>query len=87
MKNVYWTDLATKSQIKFVYLNFFLSFVNIETFKRKNLWATMQGLREHLLLGFFTLVVLCIYKKKEYDVSDDSYLFLKLFILVVSFLM
>ena len=45
--------------------------------------------REHLLLGFFTLVVLCIYKKKdkEYDVSDDSYLFLKLFILVVSFLM
>ena len=41
----YAADLATKLQIKFVFLNFLnFFFVNVETFKRKNLWVTQQVL-------------------------------------------
>ena len=43
-RKIYAADLATKLQIKFVFLNFLIFFLNVETFKRKNLWVTQQVL-------------------------------------------
>ena len=45
-RKIYAADLATKLQIKFVFLNFLNFFLNVETFKRKNLWVPQQVLSE-----------------------------------------